>query len=117
MRDYAKEIEKRVAFIKKALMDAHADGIVYGNSGGKDCALVGILCKMACDNVLGVMMPCQSSQNYGSDMEDALLVAKQFDIETITVDLSEVKEKMLENIERRKKHQNLHRVILHRGSV
>ena len=100
MRDYAKEIEKRVAFIRKALSDAHADGIVYGNSGGKDCALVGILCKMACDNVLGVMMPCQSSQNYGSDMEDALLVAKQFDIETITVDLSDVKAKMVESIEK-----------------
>ena len=59
MRDYKRETEKRVAFIKKAMADAHADGIVFGNSGGKDSALVGILCKMACDNVLGVIMPCQ----------------------------------------------------------
>ena len=40
MRDYQKELEKRVTFIKKALKEAHADGIVFGNSGGKDSALV-----------------------------------------------------------------------------
>lgn len=95
MKDYAKETEKRVAFIQKALEEAHANGIVYGNSGGKDSALVGILCKKACDNVLGVIMPCQSKRNFGEDMEDGLRVAEQFEIETLTVDLTAVKEALV----------------------
>ncbi|MBR5157058.1 MAG: NAD(+) synthase [Clostridia bacterium] len=99
MRDYKIETEKRVAFIKKAMADAHADGIVFGNSGGKDSALVGILCKMACDNVLGVIMPCQSKRNFGEDMDDGIDVATQFNIETITVDLTSVKEEMVKQIE------------------
>jgi len=95
MRDYAKETEARVAFIRERLADAHADGIIYGNSGGKDCTLVGILCKLACDNTVGVTMPCQSSRNYGSDTDDAFAAAEQYGIETLTVDLSIVKENFM----------------------
>ena len=47
MRDYKKEFENRVEFIKSVLSQSGAKGIVYGNSGGKDSALVGILCKAA----------------------------------------------------------------------
>ena len=50
MRDYKVEFEKRVNFIKSILAESGVKGIVYGNSGGKDSALVGILCKAACDN-------------------------------------------------------------------
>ncbi|MBR2576284.1 MAG: NAD(+) synthase, partial [Firmicutes bacterium] len=50
MRDYKEEFEKRVQFIKDCLADAHCNAIVFGNSGGKDSALVGILCKAACEN-------------------------------------------------------------------
>ena len=49
MRDYKIETKKRVEFIKELVKNANAAGIVYGNSGGKDSALVGILCKMACE--------------------------------------------------------------------
>ena len=47
MRDYAKEFENRVAFIRDLLKSSGAKGVIYGNSGGKDSALVGILCKAA----------------------------------------------------------------------
>ena len=60
MRDYAKEFENRVAFIRDLLKSSGAKGVIYGNSGGKDSALVGILCKAACDNTVGIMMPCAS---------------------------------------------------------
>ena len=91
MRDYAVELEKRVTFIRNILGESHADGIIFGNSGGKDSALAGILCKKACDNTLGVLMPCQSKRNYEEDTIDALEVAKKFGIETITVDLTDIK--------------------------
>ena len=43
MRDYAEEFENRVRFIREILSKSGAEGIVFGNSGGKDSALVGIL--------------------------------------------------------------------------
>lgn len=91
MRDYSVEKKNRVDFIRKVMADAHADGIVYGNSGGKDSALVGILCKLASDNTVGIIMPCGSQQNYHSDKTDAQAVAESFQIETRTVDLTPVK--------------------------
>ena len=94
MRDYKLETEKRVAFIRERLAESHADGIIYGNSGGKDCTLVGILCKLACDNTVGVRMPCQSKRNFGEDFTDAKDAADQFGIETRTVDISAAKEEM-----------------------
>ena len=92
MRDYREETEKRVAFIRDILAKSGAAGVVYGNSGGKDSALTGILCKMACDDTVGIVMPCQSKRNFGEDMADGLAVAEQFGIEVRTVDLTPVKE-------------------------
>ena len=99
MRDYQAEFERRVAYIRAKLSEAHASGIVFGNSGGKDSALVGILCKAACDNTLGVIMPCASRVNYGQDRDDGNALAEQFSIETRTVDLTAVREAELKALE------------------
>lgn len=100
MRDYKEEMNARIEFIRTILKDAGAKGIVFGNSGGKDCALVAILCKAACDNTLGLIMPCGSRQNYESDTEDAMILAKQFNIETMTFDLSKLKNEYVELFDR-----------------
>ena len=92
MRDYQKEYDGRVAFIRDLVASSGVKGIVFGNSGGKDSALVGILCKAACDDTVGVIMPCASQRNFGSDMEDGNALAEQFGIETRTVDLTPVRE-------------------------
>ena len=42
MRDYKAEFEGRVAFIKEMLKNSGTTGVIFGNSGGKDSALVGI---------------------------------------------------------------------------
>lgn len=86
------EIKKKVDWIKELLAKSGAKGIVYGNSGGKDCTLVSYLAKLATDNVTGLIMPCESSRNYGIDREHALLIAKQKNIHTIEVDLTETKQ-------------------------
>ena len=99
MRDYQAEFENRVAYIRAKLQEAHAGGIVFGDSGGKDSALVGILCKAACDNTVGVIMPCASKQNYGRDADDGNALASQFGIETRTVDLTAVREAELKALE------------------
>ena len=92
MRDYQLEYEKRVAFIRELVRSSGCAGIVFGNSGGKDSALVGILCKAACENTVGVLMPCASTRNYGSDMDDGNELARQYGIETRTVDLTPVRQ-------------------------
>lgn len=96
MRDWQKEFDDRVQYIKKLVEDAHVKGIVFGNSGGKDCALVGILSKAACDNTISVIMPCSSKRNYELDKTDAEILCKQFNIESRIVDITPTKEKFVE---------------------
>ena len=98
MRDYKVEVEKRIEFIREVLSSANAAGVVFGNSGGKDSALVGILCKMACDNTVGVIMPCGTTQNYGSDKTDAEILAGQFGIESRIVDLTKTRDEIVSAI-------------------
>ena len=99
MLDFKAEFENRVEFIKSVLAESGAQGIVYGNSGGKDSALVGILCKAACDNTVGLLLPCTTKRNYDMDIADAKEVASKFNIETRAVDLTPVKEAELKALE------------------
>jgi NAD+ synthase len=98
MRNYAEETQARVAFIRQCLAEAKTAGIVFANSGGKDCALVGILCKMACDNTVGIIMPCGSKRNYGADKDDAETLAAQFGIESRYIDLTPARDALLQAI-------------------
>ena len=91
MRDYQAEFDGRVAFIRDLLASSGANGIVFGNSGGKDSALVGILCKAACDDTVGIILPCASTRNFGSDMDDGNALAEQYGIETRTADLTPIR--------------------------
>lgn len=95
MRDWEKEKQERVAFIKNMLSSTGAKGIVFGNSGGKDSALVAALSSFATDNVLGVIMPCSSKRNFGEDKEDGLAVAQKYGVQTMVVDLTAVREQLL----------------------
>ena len=99
-RNYEEEFKARVAYIRERLAGSHADGIVFGNSGGKDCALVGILCKAACDNTVGIIMPCASKRNYTIDADDGKTVAEQFGIETRVVDLTAAREAEIRELEK-----------------
>lgn len=88
MKDYHRETAARVAFLRQALADSGTKGFVFGNSGGKDSALAGILCRMASENTVGILMPV-SGRNFGEDTRDALAVAEQFGIQTRTVVLKD----------------------------
>ena len=98
MRDYKAELEGRVEFIRGLVSSSGAAGIVFGNSGGKDSALVGILCKAACPNTVGVIMPCASKRNFGMDADDGRELAEQFGIETRMVDLTEVRSVLMDEL-------------------
>ncbi len=98
MIDAKKEIENRTKWIKNLLKESGAKGVVFGASGGKDSVLVGILCKMAADNVTGIIMPCESSRNFNEDRLDALEINEKFGIETVEIDLTEIKRQFAEKL-------------------
>ena len=54
---------------------------------------------MACDDTLGVLLPCATAQNYGSDTDDALLLAARFGIASRTVDLTEARNAVIRAVE------------------
>lgn len=95
MRDYELETKNRVEFIRSLIKSSGAEGIVFGNSGGKDCALTGILCKMACDNTTGIIMPCVSKRNYEIDKTDAEKIAEKYNIKTRVIDLSDTRNELV----------------------
>lgn len=95
MRDYAQETQRRVAFIRHMVESSKTKGIIYANSGGKDCTLVSILCKMACEDTVGVILPCGTKRNYEEDRADALAAAALFGIDTRVVDLTPVRDSLL----------------------
>lgn len=98
MRNYETEAQSRVRFIQDLVVSTKVNGIIFGNSGGKDAALVGILCKMACDNTLGVSLPCAVSRNYESDLEDAILVSQQFSIAHKTISLTDIRNQLIQTV-------------------
>ncbi len=80
--------EKISNWIKEKVNHAGAKGIVVGLSGGIDSSVVAVLSKKAMgNNVLGVIMPCNSNPK---DIEHAKVFAKKFGIKTQVVDLSPI---------------------------
>lgn len=68
--------------------------MVFGLSGGLDSSVAGILCHRAMgDASLGAIMPCGG---HPRDLEDAQLLAEEFGIPTMTVDLRPVLDAVLE---------------------
>ena len=85
--------DKIANWIKDEVRKAKKAGIVLGLSGGLDSAIVGALAKKALgDNVLGLILPCQSASE---DIGFAGKVAKQFDIKTKTILLDKICDEFL----------------------
>ena len=77
-----------VSWIRDKVLAAGCKGVVVGMSGGLDSSALAVLCHRAFpQSMLGVLMPCYSSQE---DMEHALTVASQFSIPSKKVVLDAV---------------------------
>ena len=91
MLEYSKliiEAEKAINWIKEFVGSSGAEGVVVGNSGGKDSATVIAMATRALgkDKVLTIAMPCNSIKE---DLEDAKLVSMTFDVPLLEIDLSD----------------------------
>lgn len=89
--------ERIAGWIRDQTGAAGAKGIVVGLSGGIDSATVAGLAArgLGSERVLGVIMPAHS---HTLDLEHAGLVAKTFNIETVTIDLSEPFDVLLKSL-------------------
>ena len=94
-----KEADNAINWIKEYVEKAGAKGVVIGNSGGKDSAVVIAMASKAlgAEKVLTVSMPCQS---IATDFDDAKLVADTFNTRFIKIDLTETFEIMMNEINR-----------------
>ena len=87
------ETQNAIEWIREYVEKIGANGIVIGNSGGKDSATVLAMAVEAIgkERVLSVAMPCFSKQ---TDLEDAKLVAEAFEVPLLKVDLSNTYQEM-----------------------
>lgn len=87
------ETQNAIEWIRKYVEKTGANGIIIGNSGGKDSATVLAMAVEAIgkERVLSVAMPCFSKQ---TDLEDAKLVAEAFEVPLLKVDLSNTYQEM-----------------------
>jgi len=81
--------QRLVKWIEEKVLQAKAQGMVLGLSGGLDSSLVATLVVEALgkENVLGLFLPCNSDPK---DLIDAEMVAKKLKIQTRLLDLSPI---------------------------
>jgi len=89
-------VERLISWIIDKVLTAGCKGIVVGMSGGLDSSVLAVLCQRAFpQNMLGVLMPCHSSQEDG---EHAQIVASKFSIPTKIVVLDTVFDTLLKAV-------------------
>lgn len=85
-----------VEWMKGQVSAAGARGIAVGLSGGIDSAVVlGLAAQAAPGHVVGIMMPCHSDP---ADEEHANLVARQFDVPAVRVDLAPAYDRLVADL-------------------
>lgn len=99
IKDIKKEVEEITKWIKNYVEETKADGVVIGNSGGKDCATVIALAQKALgkENVVTVAIPCNSIK---ADLEDAKLVSDTFDVPLLEVNITNTYQTLEDEIDK-----------------
>ena len=86
--------ERIIQFIGKSVMDAGAEGVVIGLSGGIDSTLTAYLAveALGAEGVCGVVMP--SKVNKKENMKDAIQVANDIKIEHSVIEIESIVEEI-----------------------
>ena len=93
-----------VEWLREQVKFSKTQGLVVGISGGIDSAVVAYLAQRAFpQNSIGVILPIKSSV---SDIEDGLSVAKECNITSLTIDLVQEHEKIMEKVTKELKNIN-----------
>ena len=87
IKNIEQEVNEITNWIREYVEKTGSNGVVVGNSGGKDSATVIALATKAIgkERVLAVSIPCYS---VNKDFEDANLVANKFGVKNLKIDLT-----------------------------
>ena len=84
-------------WIRQQVTLAGARGVVVGLTGAPDSAVVARLCQMAVPGrVIGAITPCQTDSG---DEQDADLIARQFDVPVVRVDLEPAYDRLVGDLD------------------
>jgi NAD+ synthase len=84
-------------WIRQQVTLAGARGVVVGLTGAPDSAVVARLCQMAVPGrVIGAMTPCQTDPR---DEHEADLIARQFDVPVVRVDLEPAYDRLVGDLD------------------
>ncbi len=96
VKDMKMELDNIVTWLQERVEEANAKGVVFGLSGGIDSAVVAGLAKKAFpQDSMGVIMPIYSNPK---DESDALIIARDLDIDITSIDLSQVYDSFLKSL-------------------
>lgn len=101
------ELEQRITtaveWLREQVKKSGTKGLVVGLSGGVDSAVVAGLCKKAFpDRSIGVIMPANSNP---VDREDAILIAKSYDLKHIEVEITEPHQQIIKGVQNALEHE------------
>jgi NAD+ synthase len=96
IKDPNKIAKKITSWLRRKLEESGCTGFVVGISGGIDSSVTAVLSRQVTKDTLGLILPCGFS--LADDIQDAQALAKQYDIEFRTYDLSPVYESILQSI-------------------
>ncbi len=94
------EFKKRITrFIREYAANAGVNGIVLGLSGGIDSSMAAALSSLSVggEHVIGLMLPEEETFNQ-QDIDDARIIAEEYQIKTQICDMTKVLEKFYEGI-------------------
>ncbi|MCP8310589.1 MAG: NAD(+) synthase [Candidatus Methylarchaceae archaeon HK01M] len=103
--DHEKMIKCIQEWLRGYLEKSGAQGFVIGLSGGLDSSTTAVLCRRVTKNTLALLLPCDSSPQ---DSEDARIIAKEFDIQTKTYDLTPAYTTLLRIFGTSSNHKTIH---------
>jgi len=99
IKDIETEVQKITKWIQEYVEKSNSNGVVIGNSGGKDSAVAIALATKALgkEKVLTIAMPCNSIK---TDLEDAKLVADKFEVPLLEIDLTKTYQTLEKEIDK-----------------
>jgi len=89
-QDYAKVTEKIERFLHEQITSTHANGLIFGLSGGIDSAVIAYICQRVMKkNSLALIMP-DTKISPRNETEDALLMIDKIGLEYKLIDISPI---------------------------
>ena len=91
------KVDQIIFWIKKKVLSAKKNGVIFGLSGGLDSAVIAALCQKAFpDNTMALILPCESTND---DINDAMSIVKKYHLSYKNIDLTPIYHQLLSTMD------------------